>query len=925
MATKIRRCLYIGLGGTGMNSLLHAKKMFVDTYGEVPPMIGFLGIDTDGGEYKKSIISTNGQEVYLKPNEQFPIIVEHPKDIYMRNRDMFSWVPEQNEYALTGMTKGAGAIRTNGRFALTVNEANVSNKLKEAIDAITNANIANNAKYELLEKNVEIHIVFSICGGTGSGTFLNMAYLCRECKKDAKIVGYAVLADVFESFLKAGVSKVKPNAYGSIMDLDFMMHLKPTDDNNIVFKYFGHQYKADDRPFDAVFLVDNKNSNGDTYVHVDQMAEMISLALVTSSGELSSAAASTIDNIEKNILEKTMDVEKKRAWVSGLGVSEIIFSGEELAHIYALKAAKRYISDLKGGRVDAEGEASSWIDSPEVNIRENNNFDNVIDYMLNKNPKAPMEEINDKDNAKGECDVYIANNILEPDLNNRILQKIDTVNKNLHNFIVKHVNESGISGAKEVLKAIKEQVDIFMDEMKTELDDFQKKEKSLEVQLQTAIEDLTNESGKIVNLFRKSVVKEAEEGVCTCTKNLVIKKREIMRRNAAITFYNALLAQINDENKTLDNLQNVADSVSDSLGKEIAEAQNNVGQRSLTFQIDLGSAKAATINVNDNDVMVNLFVESLTTPNKLYDYSGLSPEDLRAALLNYTSSLNGTKALKDTTIDKVLDGMDDATFERIMRLALDKSKVLLKVDYQGFRPKENPADLYFIGVADKSLSRLNKDKALENCMDASDKGNVSFANIGMNDKVIFYHQYGVVPAYAVASVPKYHDKYVEMSKTVDCHFDYQVETLMQRQEFDIMPKETVDDSIDFWVLGFVFGFIKNDNGMYKVINEDEGDALDDFWLELGNYRDEAFLKFRSNLTYYHESFSNKVEEFQTTKGRDALMEILRDAADPKNYREKYSQIGLSNDRLKEKGYESIANLLREEIKVVKRIYENRKK
>ena len=42
MATKIKRCLYVGLGGTGMNSLLYTKKSFIDTYGEVPPMIGFL-------------------------------------------------------------------------------------------------------------------------------------------------------------------------------------------------------------------------------------------------------------------------------------------------------------------------------------------------------------------------------------------------------------------------------------------------------------------------------------------------------------------------------------------------------------------------------------------------------------------------------------------------------------------------------------------------------------------------------------------------------------------------------------------------------------------------------------------------------------------------------------------------------------------
>ena len=43
-----------------MNALLHTKKMFVETYGEVPPMIGFLGIDTDGDAYKKELPSTHG-------------------------------------------------------------------------------------------------------------------------------------------------------------------------------------------------------------------------------------------------------------------------------------------------------------------------------------------------------------------------------------------------------------------------------------------------------------------------------------------------------------------------------------------------------------------------------------------------------------------------------------------------------------------------------------------------------------------------------------------------------------------------------------------------------------------------------------------------------------------------------------------------
>ena len=65
-----------------MTSLLHTKKMFTDTYGTPPPMIGFLGIDTDGGAYKRELESKTGEKVRLKESEQFPIQVEDALPIY---------------------------------------------------------------------------------------------------------------------------------------------------------------------------------------------------------------------------------------------------------------------------------------------------------------------------------------------------------------------------------------------------------------------------------------------------------------------------------------------------------------------------------------------------------------------------------------------------------------------------------------------------------------------------------------------------------------------------------------------------------------------------------------------------------------------------------------------------------------------------
>ena len=132
----IKRTLYVGLGGTGMAALLNTKKMFVDTYGEVPPMIGFLGIDTDGGAYNKFLLSKKSPtgRVVLEQSEQLPITVEKAMEIYNYDKENLEWLPEDNLRYLTSMTLGAGQVRTNGRFAFTVNRDKIIMRVRAILD-----------------------------------------------------------------------------------------------------------------------------------------------------------------------------------------------------------------------------------------------------------------------------------------------------------------------------------------------------------------------------------------------------------------------------------------------------------------------------------------------------------------------------------------------------------------------------------------------------------------------------------------------------------------------------------------------------------------------------------------------------------------------------------------------------------------------
>lgn len=911
MATKIRRCLYIGLGGTGMSALLNTKKTFLETYGEVPPMIGFLGIDTDGGVYKKELDSKFGK-VSLSPDEQLPIVVDDARSIYEVNRDHFGWLPEKNIYALTSMTLGAGQVRSNGRFALTVNYRDVEHKITALINKITNATISNNMGYELLSTNVEIHMIFSVCGGTGSGTFLNMAYLIRKCAPQCKLTGYGVLPDVFEAMTTSGMAKVKPNAYGAILDLDWLMHLNLNSDK-VTFDYINNTQRTNEKPFNAFFFIDNKNSNNDTYLHVDQLTEMVSLALVTSSGELSTAAASVSDNLEKNIREGSMDIENKKAWAAGLGVCEIMFHGEDLRDIYSRIAANRLIARLLNNCIDTNTIVNAWIDSPEVDIRENNGFDKVIDFMLSKQPPYQFTSIDDKSNATPEVDGYL--NTAKPrdgvidekirELSNRVIEK-------LHDLIKKEINqECGIGGVENIIIGIQTQVNLFLEEMEDELTDLRNQLPQIEASLSIAIRDLSDYNSKFFK--KRGMLEDYANSVMEVTTQKAICEREIIRRNAAITFYNGLQRALIDMYTKISNIKSMLMNISGTLTTKIAEIQNRVGKASQTFQIDLTQKYINQIQIKDEEVQISEFLKGLTLNNGIFDFDSKTSDEVIGILLNYTNNLTTSNKLANKTIDNVLDDMEEEDFRNILRIAINKSNPLLKYDYRGYTPAERPSNSYYIGVPNKKDSRLLRNNNFKELL----QGNidVDYVSIGVKDRVIIYRQLGVIPAYTISPLPTYKEKYENCNCC--CHFDMNIYNRMVREDYDVFPRIAADDSIELWVKGFIFNLIKNENNMYYLKSKELGDALDDYWVPLRQYRDESFEMFKSHKTTMRREFNEFFNQFQRVHGSNRMQEIVDDAK--ANYFTNYSQINLSRDEIKQKGYEAIRELITKEMKYVEEL------
>lgn len=920
MATKIKRSLYIGLGGTGVKALVNTKRMFLETYGTVPPMIGFLGIDTDKGEYNKDTTKDkHNNPVVLDPDERMPITVDDAKEIYQVNapNGHMSWMPEKNLYALTSMTKGAGQVRSNGRFAFTVNYRDLKNKVVSVINKITHARISTNPDYELLSSDIEIHLVFSVCGGTGAGTFINMAYLLKEVAPQCKLTGYGVLPDVFEAMSNSGMAKVKPNAYGAIQDLDWLMHLDGT--KSFTLDYITETPSFDVKPFNAFFFIDNKNVNNDSYTDVSEIAELLSLALVTSAGELSTASASVIDNLEKNIMEGDMDIENKRAWISGLGVCEIVFRGKTLQEIYAQKGTKRLVEMLLNNCDDSDAIASDWIDKPEVNIRENNNKDNVIDFLLSKSPRHQLVEIDDKANARAEIDLWLQNDAVKvseinKEMSSKAVQLTERVNGELNLLLIKQMNRNcGIGGSISIIEAIKRNVDIFLSEMKEEVDQLQNHSiPARENSLKIAIQDLTEYNQKFFK--SKGQVRELAEAAVNAATQVACHKRDALRHEVAISFFNGLLQTLQEIELKLDNVRKQLLSIVGNMQVKIAENQNMVGRNPRTFQIDL--AHGIPVAVKDDDLNIGDFIKSLNLLNGVYDFMEKKTDEIEEYMLTFCHSLIHAKELGNRTIDDIVNAMSEEEFDRLLSMAVTKSEPLFRFDYHGHAPHEYPSNSFYIGVFNKDDSRLKKNDAFK--LKLAGNPDVDFANIGQKDRIIIYRQRGVVPAYTLTGLPTYRVRY-EDCVNCNCHFDTDIETRMRREGYSIDPSTKSDDTLEFWVKGIIFGLIKNEDGRYWLKDEtNEELALSDYWEPLSEYRDDAFKSFKLRMISIAENFEKFFESYQASVGNDAILKILGDVKSGQNYLNKYSQINMTVEEIQKKGNETIKKLITDEINFVKK-------
>ena len=169
------------------------------------------------------------------------------------------WPPEVPKQAITA---GAGQVRARGRLALFARASEVYSRLQRTIDDVRNIRNQKQSYAEQFQVSaragVEVYLVGSLAGGTGSGTFLDISFMARDIAGDSEsnLTAVLLLPGLFTR--KAGVALVKPNAYGALKEIEYLSTMK----GNFQVDYGVRRVDVTRPPFDLIYLIDNSNEQG---------------------------------------------------------------------------------------------------------------------------------------------------------------------------------------------------------------------------------------------------------------------------------------------------------------------------------------------------------------------------------------------------------------------------------------------------------------------------------------------------------------------------------------------------------------------------------------------------------------------------------------------------------------------------------------
>ena len=921
MAIKLKKTLYVGLGGTGVSALLKVKKCFFDSYGEIPPMIGFLAIDTDGAATNKSETSDSGKVIKLDPTELLVCTVRGALSVYHANPKTYDWVPTKNVDKLSSIQGGgAGQVRSNGRFIAYYNNQRIKSNIQAVITKIHQL-IPQGSKYEVdtnltgVQYPSNINVFASIAGGTGSGMLVDVLSIIRDALNQQaqtfKLYPWIILPEVFRAMnLGPSMANVLYNSYGALRTLDYIMHYDP---KNPAIN-FGYS-KITEPLFDYAYIINNLNQAGVSFNNLEDLVDVVAKSAFLPANKMGDDLASPFDNIVAQKMGGTYDILNKKAWAASASSAELIYDSQSVGRTRAYTIINQLCESMLQSPVDGTTDANKFFDDQNVMIRENNGRNDVIDSLLTPSPTYSLQI--DENTTEMDINYYIDNNcsqsVLEPTLKKVLDEKI----KNTTDWFDKYIREimsrtnGKVDAAIKFIQALFDIINICKGEMECEYKDFKE------------LNAIPEQWGVMLNAVRtkgiRSFFGKTNEEAIEILQNKLIEvitnRREEIRRSWAIKFYNSLEDILNARLQSINGLKSIILQIGQNSIRNLLNEQHQAQSRSK-FKLYL----------HENDVMsVSSYVIDDTIRDRFVQYLnggvspwiGLSTEYVENKLWNFAKETPWVKDAVNTNIDSILSTLPEATVKEYLQHLKILASPLWTYNTQGFNNTNIQLDRFVIvGVGNRDTSILSQNESYKDFFDTN--GNkTSFASTNQYDRVYVLVVEDLLPIYAVNNFSAYvRDNENKLSKgfMMANYLDEKLNNRINSENFSILPTIETDDVLQYWVWGFVFDFIHFDTSenQYWIRSKAKGDALKKFRFNLSHQRDVAFDIFKSERLY--KEVEEALDRQIAKTGRQPIEDKINKIKSDDSYFEEYAQLSpLESSNLSEPKYKAVQDLLRQEI------------
>lgn len=901
---KLRRTLYIGLGGTGIKIVKEVKKNFLNSSSNsLPSMVKFLCIDTNKGDLEEK--NYEGPEK-LTALEKLHLSVSDPQATLIDGGTIYDWIPKSNRDSVIDIEgTGAGQVRSNGRFILEDSEIKhhaFSYRLDQLYDqliSITN----NDPNYDLLPAtNIDVHLIFSIAGGTGSGMFLSVANIIRRHIPKANLMAYAFAPSFFTS---VGVNwNITHNAYGALIELDYYMHGGKG-------KYTNVARNITKKLFDSVMYIDRntwtKDHSEDAYSYdFDEVKVIVGHALYLSAGEIGSNTLSIVDNLRTAMNSGGYDIDcpnngVKGAWVSSIGVSEIYCNPKADIEYKTIESALNILNNLLHGERKglAVAETNKWIVSLNLDESDGDKDGNyLIDRMLSPDAFRTLK-------SQGKILVTDTGDYDDSDFikinDTDILAKKEkpgVVIEEKRKIIINKIKNdlfpttgSGTIGVDKLIIAVSGlKSDILNSKivLQSEISDHKKELEKIDETIKSKVTDITEEMKRNRIMRSRDAIEEAKDSIRkqrACAYKLLL---EISRREAAIKVYDELNefldTYVHENTGILSRLQKNIESAIEELNNN---AKNNFRQKTISREstsIDLSSrADKLSTSITETNPVKDW--------NNFFDYIGMpSVFDLSSKADWDTTAINYFNSKQDYTSSGpiIIRVMDTYTKqERIQKYKdlINRARPLMEVT--PFGKKINPSEFIFVSYP-YNISSNENERELKMATFAEEfeeaLGSNKFEIIPQkdNNKILVYRQMGVIPPFYINGI-SYRKNGITNPESCEALYLNYINVAGERRKVKPFTDtyfekafendgHTLDSEyrgpsrtkIDLWVDCFILGLIERKGELYRIQYDNGERDMSSLpfrsWMNFGQNRHEAYKVFEKAGSDFIEDLAKKIDE-----------------------------------------------------------------